>query len=139
VWNNAEWATDRFEDLSEEKKTAGWYCDETGQPHKILSGDEKGADAERARAVLHAKGAATAKDGTYPAASHVEVKAAAMLREDGRKAGLVVINNDRGPCDYTAGLSRVEVLPMVLPSGATLRVWWPQADGPMRFRDFTGR
>lgn len=140
VWSNAGWAAERYSEVEGSYQTTGRYYDEDGKPHKIMSGDLKGADAERARTTLRQVGAPTARDGSYPAASHVEVKIAAMMREAGQKAGLVVINNDDGPCfsDRALGLSCQDVLPLVLAPGATLRVWW-HGDGTMRFQDFTGR
>lgn len=139
AWSNAGWAAERWAEIKDDDKTAGLYYDAHGEPRKIRSGVLKGADTERARQVLRQVGAAAAKDGSYPAAHHVEVKIAARMREDGAKAALVVINHPDGPCPGRgAGLSCQEVLPLVLATGSTLRVWW-QEGGVMRFQDFTGR
>jgi len=37
------------------------------------------------------------------------------------------------------GLSCQEVLPMALPTGSTLRVWYAPKGKPITFDDFTGR
>jgi hypothetical protein len=68
----------------------------------------------------------------------VEVKVAALMRETGLKTGLLVINRENGPCAGDVGLSCQEVLPQVLPTGATLRVWYPKA-GAMAHQDFQGK
>jgi hypothetical protein len=139
AWNNTEWAVERFAEIRGGYLTTGLYYDESGQRHKILSGDPKGEDAQRAAKVLQVVGAPTAQDGSYPAARHVEVKIAAVMRESGASAGLVVINYEGGPCGpYEQGLSCQEVLGSVLAHGATLRVWYPD-NGKLRYQDFTGR
>ncbi|MGH7606016.1 MAG: DddA-like double-stranded DNA deaminase toxin [Gemmatimonadales bacterium] len=104
--------------------------DEDGIEHEFTSGDEKGADAERARTILREIGAASAPGGRYPAATHVEVKAAALMREVGVKTAVLVINYENGPCPSTVlGLSCEDVLPKILPAGYQLRVWYLDARG----------
>jgi hypothetical protein len=139
AWDDAEWAAGRFAEIEDDHRTTGLFYDGSGRRRKYDSRDEKGTDAERAREILRRVGAQTAENGTYPAATHVEVKVAAMMRERGTKMAIVVINNDRGPCRYYMGLSCQEVLPLILPRGTKLRVWFPTAGGPMRYLDFTGR
>jgi len=135
---DADWAADRFGEIQGEQITTGLFYGEDGEKHTIKSGDERGEDAERARRVLRAVGAASAPDGSYPAASHVEVKVAALMREAGVRTGVMVINREGGPCAGAVGLSCGEVLPLMLPSGLTLRVWFPSG-GRMEQKDFVGK
>ena len=114
------------------------FYDDDGERHTFASGDEGGSDAEQARKALRTVGAAAAPDGSYPAATRVEVKVAAVMREAGVKTGVLVINRQNGPCTGAVGLSCQEVLPAVLPSGTTLRVWFPSGGG-MEYQDFRGK
>jgi hypothetical protein len=139
AWDDAGWAADRFDTIKGKYDTTGIFYDEDGEPHEFSSGDEKGADAERARKVLRAVGAASDGTGSYPAATHVEVKVAALMREAGLKTGLLIINHEDGPCAGGAGLSCREVVSSVLAPGTTLRVWFPTSDGPMDHLDFQGK
>lgn len=61
--------------------------------------------------------------GRHPAITHVETKVAMMMREAELTTGVVVINNEEGPCPGAYSCSRV--LSVVLAEGATLTVWWP--------------
>lgn len=91
--------------------------------------------AGEAVAVLKEVGAPASPIGTYPAASHVEVKAAAAMRRGEVKHGVLVINHPGGPC--TGDLGCTTALPLVLSEGATLTVWWPSEQG-MQSQQFTG-
>lgn len=133
---DAQWATDRWEEIRDERQTVGLFYDENGHRHRYESGDEKGADAERVRKVLRDVGAPQAPNGSYPAASHVETKVAALMREHGVKLGTLVINNQ--PCGGDRGLSCQEVLTLVMPPGTVLRLWYPRA-GVMEYLDFGGK
>jgi hypothetical protein len=75
--------------------------------------------------------------GRCLAASHVETKVAALMRETGVEHGVLVINNRAGPCGPSAeGTSCMDVLSSILPAGSHLRVWYPDAGGTMQYRDF---
>jgi hypothetical protein len=85
--------------------------------------------------VLKEVGAPASPIGTYPAVSHVEVKAAAAMRKSEVKHGVLVINHPGGP--RTGDLGCTTALPLVLTEGATLTVWWPSEQG-MQSQQFTG-
>jgi hypothetical protein len=61
----------------------------------------------------------------YPAASHVEGKAAIWIRENGSTGGIVYHNNPRGTCGFCN--SQIATL---LPEGATLQVVPPKGTVP---------
>lgn len=134
--SDAKWAADRFATIKDKYVTTGLMYDQDGIEHEIISGDEKGADAERARRILREVGAPSI-GGQYPAATHVEVKAAALMRETEVKTAILVINYEDGPCPPIGlGLSCQDVLPKLLPAGYRLRVWYSNAQGEMHFADF---
>lgn len=60
AWNDTGWVADRYERIKDRHITTGEFFDEDGEPHQFVSGDENGAEAERARMVLRTVGAATA-------------------------------------------------------------------------------
>lgn len=128
--SDAEWAADRYESIAKARKTAGLFYDEDGIEHEFRSGDEKGDDAERARELLRQIGAPTDRTGRYPAATHVEVKVVALMREQDVRRGVLVINN--APCGGDDGLSCQELLPSLVPNGTVLGVWYPSG-GKMKF------
>jgi hypothetical protein len=140
AWNDADWAMDRYEQIASSYRTTALYYLDDGRRHNITSGDDKGPDALRAERALRATGASSIR-GRYPAASHVEVKVAAIMRENGTTKGEMVINHRAGPCfgNPAIGLSCQEVLSLVLPPGAILRVWYLPESGPIAFSDFRGR
>lgn len=133
--HDAEWAADRYATIASAKKTAGLFYDDDGFEHHFRSGDEKGADTERAREYLREVGAAMDRTGEFPAASHVEVKVAALMRESGIQTGVLIINRTGPPCEGAAGFSCQEVLPRLLPAGYKLRVWFKSGNA-MDHRDF---
>jgi hypothetical protein len=62
------------------------------------------------------------------------------MRDNNVTTGVIVINNPRGVCGG-AGVSPygcVSVLPAILPTGATLVVWWHGPNGMLNAR-FIGR
>lgn len=69
--------------------------DSDGAEHSYTSGEIDDA-ASDAVAVLKEVGAPVSPVGTYPAASHVEVKAAAAMRRGEVKHGVLVINHPNG-------------------------------------------
>jgi hypothetical protein len=129
------WAAERAESIPRtDRKTTGLLYDSDGAEHSYTSGEKDNAAVEAA-AVLKEVGAPASPIGTYPAASHVEVKAAAAMRRGEVKHGVLVINHPGGPC--TGDLGCTNTLPLVLPEGATLTVWWPSEQG-MQSQQFTG-
>lgn len=140
AWDNSTWAMGRWSEIQDERETTGSFYGEDGARHTVVSGDEKGQDAEYANRVLREVGAQSDRSGRYPAATHVEVKIAALMREAGFRKGVVIINHKTGPCGGTEGLSCKEVLPLILSPGTTLRVWYmPLGSSTIQHVDFTGR
>jgi hypothetical protein len=135
--NDAEWAADRYATIKDKYITTGLMYDEDGIEHEFTSGDEKGDDAQRVVAVLQEQGVPPNRAGRYLAASHVETKVAALMREAGVRQGVLVINNRSGPCGPSnEGTSCTDVLSSILPAGSILRVWFADAGGTMGYRDF---
>lgn len=122
--SDATWAAARLESIAGRKVTTGLAYDEDGAEHTYISG-EQDEHYKRAIRVLQEVGAKPSRGGTYPAASHVEVKVAALMREDGISEVVLVVNHPAGICSAGQGLSCQEVLPLVLPPGARLIVWAP--------------
>lgn len=128
---DAGWAADRIASLqhADAKVTTGLFYDQDGTQLTYSSGYDDHADlAEQA---LRDAGVEFPPVGRHPAAAHVEIKIAALMRENGVTYGVVVINNDRGPCgaDPTSGrrFSCGVAVPAILPAGSTLAVWFPGA------------
>ena len=130
---NAKWAADRLESIKEQRRTTALFYDEDGNEERLSSGSD--ATAEKAAEVLREVGAPASPISTYPAATHVEVKAAVAMRDGELKTGVMVINNEAGPCPGELGC--VAAVPLVLPTGASLVVWWP-SDAGMKSQQFTG-
>jgi hypothetical protein len=133
------WAADRWATLKNAKVTSGLFYDQDGHELAFVSGEDR--DANRASQILRAAGAAFPRGATaHPAASHVETKAAAVMRDSGVTAGVIVINNVRGVCggDTVSPYGCVVVLPTILQRGATLVVWWHGPKG-MANALFTGQ
>jgi hypothetical protein len=128
-WAEARWAT-----VKDQKVTTGLFYDHDGAEHTYVSGEDD--DASHAGDVLRQVGAAASPIGTYPTATHVEIKAAVSMRDAGESRGVIVINNPTGPCPGNLGCTAA--LPRVLPSGATLVVWWRNSSGAMHSQRFTG-
>jgi hypothetical protein len=131
--SDADWAAARIETIKDAKLTTGLFYDSDGTEHRIVSGHED--ISTRVEDLLRASGKVTMPPvGTHPAISHVETKVAMMMREKEVTAGVVVINNEEGPCP---GLYSCQaVLGVVLPTGYTLTVWWPGRTKP---ESFTGQ
>ena len=135
--NDAAWAADRHATIKYRYITTGLMYDQDGIEHEFTSGDEKGADAQRVVAILRGQNVPPNRAGRYLAASHVEPKVAALMRETGIQQGVLVINNRSGPCGPSnEGTSCRDVLPSILSAGSTLRVWFADAGGTMQYRDF---
>ena len=128
--SDAAWAAERIASLrdADAKVTTGLFYDADGTEHTIRSGRD--ADAERADKALMDAGVEMPRAGPHPAASHVETKIAALMRENGITYGVVVINNERGPCgtdpDALEPFSCGVVIPAILSAGSTLAIWSPK-------------
>lgn len=131
---SSQWAGGRWDTIKGQKVTTGLFYDQDGNEHTYSSGED--SDATHAADVLRQVGAAASPIGSYPAATHVEVKAAVTMRDTGEGQGVIVINNANGPCPGDLGCTAA--LPRVLPEGAWLVVWWRSSDGGMRSQRFTG-
>jgi len=127
---DAEWAADRIASLrqADAKVTTGLFYDADGAEHTVRSGRD--SDAERADRALADAGVTMPRAGPHPAASHVETKIAALMRENAITYGVVVINNERGPCgtdpEALEPFSCGVVIPAILPTGSTLAIWSPK-------------
>ena len=120
--SDAGWAADRYASIKGDKLTTGLFYDQDGTEHTITSGAED--VSVRVHDLLKASGKVDMPPvGQHPAATHVEVKAAMMMRESKLTTGVVVINNEEGPCPGIYSCTRI--LPVVLAPGSTLTVWWP--------------
>jgi hypothetical protein len=132
--SDAHWAANRWATIKDAKVTTSLYYDQDGAEHTYVSGED--ADATHAADVLRQVGSAASPIGTYPAASHVEIKAAVGMRDAGETQGVIVINNPGGPC--TGDMGCAAGLPRILPQGAALVVWWRNSSGTMLSRRFPG-
>lgn len=122
---DAHWAADRWSTIKDAKVTTGLFYDQDGHEHQFTSGEDN--DADRVNQILRDAGVAFPRGAsTHPAASHVETKAAARMRDNDVTSGIIVINNSRGVCggDTVSPYGCVNVLPVILPRNATLVVWW---------------
>ena len=88
AWDDAEWAAGRFAEIEDDHRTTGLFYDGSGRRRKYDSRDEKGTDAERARNVLREVGAPAARNGSFPAATHVRGCDSASLVQAGKHDGL---------------------------------------------------
>jgi hypothetical protein len=121
---DSAWAASRYETIKDRAETVGLAYDEDGTEHEFTSGEDD--DADKAALLLRDRGVPAAKDGSYPVASHVEIKVAARMHDDDTKKVVLVINNRRGVCSYDVaqgGLGCQQALPYVLPDGAEIFVW----------------
>jgi hypothetical protein len=78
------------------------------------------ATAENRMAVPLQSGAPDPRYRNYPAAGHVEGKAAIQMREERSAAGVVYHNNPNGTCQFCSSQ-----IPTLLPEGSTLLVMPP--------------
>lgn len=131
---DAQWAAGRWATIKDAKVTTGLFYDQDGAEHTYVSGED--SEAAHGADILREVGAAASPIGTYPAASHVEIKAAVGMRDAGERQGVIVINNPGGPCPGNIGCAAT--VPRVLPRGAALVVWWRNSNGTMQSRRFPG-
>jgi hypothetical protein len=47
------------------------------------------------------------------------------MHHDRHAYGVLVINNDEGPCTWASGPGCVALIELILPKGSTMVVWWP--------------
>ena len=136
---DAEWAADRFATIADRKLTAGLFYDSKGSRHRVKSGKDSAAD--RANELLRELGRLPPGASAFTA-DHVEVKIAARMRDEDVESGVLVINHPGGPCAVVDGepqpMSCQAFVPVLLPEGARLTVWWPQSGGSMASFTFTG-
>ncbi len=129
--DDAQWAADRLATIANAKQTTGLFYEADGTETKVISGRED--ISTRIDAFLRSSGTVRMPPaGQHPAATHVEAKVAMTMREQDVSRGVLVINNPTGPCP--GAYSCTQVLDVLLPSGATLVVWWPGG----QHRTFTG-
>ena len=121
---DANWARSRWATIKDRPLTVGLFYDDDGVEHPFTSGE--GEEADHAAEVLRQVGAPSTAKGTYPAATHVEVKAAVAMRDADEETGVIVINHPDGPC--VPGLGCSTAVPLVLPEGSSLVVWWFDGD-----------
>lgn len=111
------------------QKTSGYWIDDQGVEHgPLVSGEDE--DYEHAKAVLRALQIGPPR-GELFAASHVETKLAARLRDSDRTRFTLVINNR--PCD-TGRFSCDRLLPRILRPDQEVTVYWPGGSGTYRGR-----
>jgi SCP1.201-like deaminase len=131
---NATWAQDRIRSIADESITTGLLYDEDGNEEKITSGRNGAYESALSHLKPYADSILRDKPPGAQAAEHVEVKAAAMLRDTKQARGVLVINNHDGPCGYASGIGCIAAIELVLPKGTTMDVWWTR--GHQRY---TGR
>lgn len=131
---DAGWAADRYDAIKDEKVTTGLFYDEDGNEHELTSGED--ADAEVATSVLQELGIVRS-GATLNVATHVEVKAAAQMRENGVTRGVLVINRAAGVCSG-ARYGCEQVVPAVLDEEAVLTIWSPKEIAEGQPREFPG-
>ena len=121
---DSRWAGNRIASITDDRLTTGLLYTEDGAETRLTSG-ESGDEFDSAIGYLGDR------LGKKQAAGHVEVKAAAMMRDKGSTYAVLVINNPDGMCGYVLlGLGCRQVAALILPKGSTMVVWWPSG-GPV--------
>ncbi|OPC84707.1 hypothetical protein B4N89_30695 [Embleya scabrispora] len=122
--------------------TTGQVVDSNGNPIGGWIKSNRDAEYSTIDALLRATpGAPHPRDNAmnmYPAASHVEAKAALRMwgnPTDPRHTmhAHVIINNSEGPCNRS-NIGCVLTVPWVLPPNSSLTVWYPGPDGKLKPR-----
>jgi hypothetical protein len=119
---DASWATDRLASIANQPQTAGLFYDKDGNERDFVS--DQDSDEDTATQVMRDLGIVPA-NATLNVAAHVEIKAAAMMHQQGLDQGLLVINRTTGICNdgpYTCA----QVVPKILPNGVVLVIWSPK-------------
>lgn len=120
--SDGSWAADRLASIANKPQTTGLFYDQDGNERDFVSGHD--SDEDTATQVLRDLGIVPA-NATLNVAAHVEVKVAAMMRQQGLDQGLLVINRTTGICNdgtYTCAT----VVPKILPSDVALTIWSPK-------------
>ncbi|HEX4700714.1 MAG TPA: DddA-like double-stranded DNA deaminase toxin [Pseudonocardiaceae bacterium] len=133
--SDPHWAASRWSTIKDAKVTTGLFYDQDGHEHQFTSGED--TDADQVSQILRDAGATFPRGATtHPAATHVETKAAARMRDNGVATGVIVINNSRGVCGgaNVSSYGCANVLPIILPRNATLVVWWRGPNGMVNAR-----
>ncbi|HEY0641221.1 MAG TPA: DddA-like double-stranded DNA deaminase toxin [Pseudonocardiaceae bacterium] len=126
------WAEQRIESIIDEKRTTGLFFWDDGDKKTFVSGEDE--HAERATEAMRDAGVLFPGRGApHPAAAHVETKVAAWMEEEDITSGVVVINNERGPCgvDGQGPFSCAVAVRAILSEGSSLAVWFPGAVEPV--------
>lgn len=135
--NDEQWLRDRLESISDKKITTGIAYDEDGAPTTFVSGRDSAAET----ALKVSRDAGLFPRNVRPGiVDHVEVKVAAVMRQNGLTHTMLIINNVLGPCsrDETAPYTCTKIVPRVLAMGSELVVVWKDAQGRLRKSQFVG-
>ena len=121
--NDRAWAAARLATIQDEDVTTGLLYDGDGGKVTLMSG--KDSNSKLADKIIGELGGPK-----LWVATHVEVKAAAIMREKGISHAVLVINKDDGVCEIDSDgkprpYSCQGVVPRILPEGSTLAVWSP--------------
>ncbi|MER6988409.1 DddA-like double-stranded DNA deaminase toxin [Saccharopolyspora hirsuta] len=126
-----QWARNRLAELPKREHdgpTHGTFIDTDGTRTPLVSGTDQ--ESHTAAVMLinseHFPDMPS-PNGSPAAASHVETKAAQRMRDSGQTFGVVVVNNSVCGGDYGCR-SAVQA---ILPQGACLVVWSPNATSPI--------
>jgi hypothetical protein len=103
------------------------YTETNGEDPTTITSGQSGTEFDLASQYLRAKAGSIIRDQPpgRQAAGHVEPKAAALMHHDRHAYGVLVINNDEGPCTWASGPGCVALIELILPKGSTMVVWWP--------------
>ena len=93
--DDAAWAADRIASITDKTVTFGLFYDADGMEHEYDS--QKGAASDLAVKVGR-DAQVFPRSGRPNVVDHVEVKAAAAMRDSDETVGVLVINNPDGPC-----------------------------------------
>jgi hypothetical protein len=103
------------------------FTEANGEDPTTLDSGESGEEFQLALQYLQTY--PTSAVGGQPqgqqAAGHVELKAAALMRQHGDTYGVLVINNTNGPCGYASKQGCDVLIELILPKGSAMVVWWP--------------
>lgn len=134
---DANWATEQIAQLpawTRGRTTEGLFFRPGADPLTWRSGQDN--YSRYANAILNGSNIFNpdGKSRRYDAAHHAEVKAAAYMRKSTLSYAVLVINNTEGICGDGLPAGCTNAVPVVLPEGYRLVVWWPDlnraAQGP---------
>jgi hypothetical protein len=134
------WAADRLATIADEPTTKGLFYDEDGTEHSFTS-SPRDEHADRVNELLREL-RYLPPGATTSIADHVEAKVAASMRDNTVMSGVLIINHPAGPCPpeatSTQPLSCRSLVPILLPKGASLTVWWQAPGLPIKSMRFVG-